>query len=118
MVSSLLSILIAIWLAIKLPKSHRIFLFAIILIVLLPLVAYVLAGAKQVFCSLTSQQFLMDTGFLLKNCLAEPVNIFRKDTCVDWQFALPGVFIIAGLIVGIGMMAFNQRRPPEPIPRH
>ena len=117
MVSSLLSILLALFLASKLPKTHRAFLFSIILIVLLPLVTYVLFGAKQVFCALTSEQFFRDFGFILKNCLAEPINLCRKDAAVDWQFAIPGILIVAGLVWGVGVMAFNQRRP-EPRPVH
>lgn len=109
MISSILSIVLALLIASKIPKAYRVLTFALLLIVLLPFVSYVLFGVKQVFSALTAEQFFRDTGFLLKNCLAEPVNLCRKDAPVDWQFALPGIFIVVGIVWGIGVMAFNQR---------
>ena len=110
MVSSIISILLSLFLVSKMHKSHRIFLFSVILVILLPLVTYVLFGAKQVFCSLTAEQFFTDTGFLLKNCLAEPVNLVRGQA-TDWQFALPATLMVVSFVWGIAVMSFNQRRP-------
>lgn len=112
MISSLIAIILAWMLCCRIPRHHRYLVFAVVLAALMPLVGYVIFGASQVFAKLSIEQFFTDLGFVLKNCLAEPVNLFRG-RATDWQFALPGTLMVAGFIWGIALMSFNQRRPEE-----
>lgn len=112
MVSSLLAIILAWTSCYRLPRYYRFFVFALVLAALMPLVGYVVFGACQVFQKLSLEQFFMDLGFILKNCLAEPVNLFRGQA-TDWQFALPGTLMAVCFVWGIAVLSFNQRHPEE-----
>jgi len=104
MIPAIISLVIAVLIAINVRTSLRFGAFTISMLILLPCVAYIVTGTQMVFSDMGTMQVVSDFFSIAKQCYIEPFRLVSSPGSPDLNliFSIVGFVIIVSTLISIG----------------
>lgn len=124
MIAAILALLLATVIAVKVKSHYRFPAFAVSVLMLLPISAYIVAGTGMVLAEMTGSDIVGDFFSIAKQCYTEPFYMLSEPgegmRPLNSAFAVSGTLVIIATVVSVcqGAVWFNTQRDKQRATSH